>query len=227
MRIENGMAHLLDGSERCQSHVQLQETVLILMFSGLYRTDQHSIAHIVVWKTWRPLRLLNTAMKNTRIPMLKLYVFSKAILVGIYAGNRGWIFQSSSHNKTPPLRNLCLELCHVYVPEWRPRQPCFAEAWYDWYLRHINKLGRCLWKAHSVAGSLHNHYSCRCACSWSPQEGQTIQHLLWHHDIIFTIHLLTPCTIAVATPAIWTCRCNHCNRHFSGGRSHWGSIHPC
>ena len=27
-----------------------------------------------------------------------------------------------THYKTPPLRNLCLELCHVYVPEWRPRQ---------------------------------------------------------------------------------------------------------
>ena len=22
--------------------------------------------------------------------------------------------------KIPPLRNLCLSLCHVYVPEWRP-----------------------------------------------------------------------------------------------------------
>ncbi len=29
------------------------------------------------------------------------------------------------HTKTPPLRNLCLESCHVYVPEWRPQQQCF------------------------------------------------------------------------------------------------------
>ena len=29
------------------------------------------------------------------------------------------------HYKTPPLRNLCFKLCHVYVPEWRPRQPLF------------------------------------------------------------------------------------------------------
>ncbi len=29
---------------------------------------------------------------------------------------------SPTHYKTPPLRNLCLKLCHVYVPEWRPRQ---------------------------------------------------------------------------------------------------------
>ncbi len=27
--------------------------------------------------------------------------------------------------KTPPLRNLCLKLFQVYVPEWRPQQQCF------------------------------------------------------------------------------------------------------
>ncbi len=32
---------------------------------------------------------------------------------------------SITHYKTPPLRNLCLKLCHVYVPEWRPRQQLF------------------------------------------------------------------------------------------------------
>ncbi len=32
---------------------------------------------------------------------------------------------AATHYKTPPLRNLCLKLCHVYVPEWRPRQPLF------------------------------------------------------------------------------------------------------
>ena len=26
-----------------------------------------------------------------------------------------------THYKTPPLPNLCLKLCHVYVPEWRPQ----------------------------------------------------------------------------------------------------------
>ncbi len=30
-----------------------------------------------------------------------------------------------SHYKTPPLRNLCLKLCHVYVPKRRPLQPLF------------------------------------------------------------------------------------------------------
>ncbi len=30
-----------------------------------------------------------------------------------------------SYYKTPPLRNLCLKLCHVYVPEWRPQQRLF------------------------------------------------------------------------------------------------------
>ncbi len=30
-----------------------------------------------------------------------------------------------THYKTPPLRNLCLKSCHVYVPEWRPRQQLF------------------------------------------------------------------------------------------------------
>ncbi len=32
---------------------------------------------------------------------------------------------SLTHYKTPPLRNLCLKLCHVYVPEWSPRQQLF------------------------------------------------------------------------------------------------------
>ncbi len=38
-----------------------------------------------------------------------------------------WLARYSflTHYKTPPLRNLCLKLCHVYVPEWRPRQPLF------------------------------------------------------------------------------------------------------
>ncbi len=32
---------------------------------------------------------------------------------------------SIAHYKTPPLQNLCLKLCHVYVPEWRPRLRLF------------------------------------------------------------------------------------------------------
>ena len=29
-----------------------------------------------------------------------------------------------THYKTSPLRNLCLKLCHVYIPKWRPWQQC-------------------------------------------------------------------------------------------------------
>ncbi len=28
----------------------------------------------------------------------------------------------NTHYKTPPLQKLCLELCHVFAPEWRPRE---------------------------------------------------------------------------------------------------------
>ncbi len=34
--------------------------------------------------------------------------------------------QCNTQYKTPLLRNLCFKLCHVYVPEWRPRQQCFS-----------------------------------------------------------------------------------------------------
>ncbi len=52
-----------------------------------------------------------------------------------------------THYKTPPMRNLCLELCHVYVPEWRPRQECF----FPWLLYHWTRFKtkvpewRCFW----------------------------------------------------------------------------------
>ena len=33
-----------------------------------------------------------------------------------------YILEKYINYKTLPLRNLCLKLCHVYVPEWRPQQ---------------------------------------------------------------------------------------------------------
>ena len=44
---------------------------------------------------------------------------------------------SMIHYKTPPLQNLSLKLCHVYLPEWRLQQQCF------WLLHHWIISGPC------------------------------------------------------------------------------------
>ncbi len=68
-------------------------------------------------------RLRALSKKEIRIAKAKYRANHTAQLADPDIGvKRYW---ASSHYKTPPLRNLCLKLCHVYVPEWRPRQPLF------------------------------------------------------------------------------------------------------
>ena len=52
-----------------------------------------------------------------------------------------------THYKIPPLRNLCLKLCHVYVPEWMPRQQYFFFLSYS--IIELRKKKHCCQGLHS------------------------------------------------------------------------------
>ncbi len=89
----------------------------------------------------------------------------------------------STHYKTPPLRNLCLKLCHVYVTEWRPRQRLF----FSLVTLSLNNFSR---KKHSGC-TLHSetrsgHVNLFCSVSKKGSHPATPKRTIWTYVISTT-----------------------------------------
>ena len=71
-----------------------------------------------------------------------------------------------SHYKTPPLLNLCLKLCHVYVPGWRPRQRLSGHVmlFCSVLLSHARQMVVCRNLPLPVRSAGHLSFGLQCAC---------------------------------------------------------------